>query len=466
MPVNPSAKQLLHMGTRAWNRWWLLLLIYVPALYVDYEVVIGRFTAQNPFTYITVAVVLALSVMGVEGLRSRTRLEKISPAALDAIQQGLAGVGLPVQASIFVTAAPQAGARFRLRPWMRNVVFMPLPYVLALPAQDLPVVAAYYLAMGRSAHAALSDFIVVKRTRMWTRRAYLHAKGKDSTRVAQRIDAYLSATNRWNEAVWERAFADAVLVAGGTDAAIAALYRAAWITRDFTTFAERFTRLAGKKRQVPAVLHMKWLETHWLRLPSWEGTEATPEDLDVSFAIDGVSTDALKRIAEKTRAGECTAPAACRLDSKFASRAAVRSVAGSSLRAREDSRINAEDVYAPVAEDAFLLASASEALGRTATRTDVLDMLVGGRTAPLAAAILGRELRPEDEAEPDYGLPRGYLLAALLTGAQRERGFQKRDIYRDRLLTAPDGRIFDVAEVVTTALASREGMKRLRELLA
>lgn len=462
--------QLVRALTRAWNRAaafyaaLAFLLVFARQLIAA---VVHHAWAPTAITF--GILVLFIAVSTVFALVSRGRsAASISPEAAEAIAAGLALAGMPVPKVVSVGPRPVVIARARLLESRNPTVSVGLPLLLAAPVEDLPVAAAYKLAITMQPYPVLAGALWRKRQRMEQIRDQLAEAGRIRSRRGRRVDGFLAATERFADDIRTRADLAAVTVAGGADQAAAALYRIDVVALEFAAFASRFVRLIVKKRRVPAHLYTGWHQVRQEGIAPWE--QLPPSELDAFFAEHPALTladrEPLRRIPLQLRRGEAGSPAPCVVsesaERQLAKRMAKVFYSAKVSKPTPEDKLDLTLIYDAQPGDAAVLEAAGTILGRPATRADVLDLVLDDRLGELAAPLLGKEHDPDRR---DGGLSRGLILALLVTGAQKEHGLLQLDPLRPRLLTGPDGDEFDVARHITAALESQQGVCQLRTLL-
>lgn len=461
----------------AWDRAalaWLLLVVGVGGARI------GLFAASIhdwlPLVVIPASVVVVMCpwyfLAGLIHRRARS-LDAVSPEAAAAIRTSLANAGLPVPGSIRLDARGVATAEFPAGPWRRPRLALGLTSLLALPGEDLPIVAAHAMAVGATDHPSLTAAVWKKRRRHEALRVVLRARGNGSSRKARRTARFLAATDVFAEQVRQRADAAAVRVAGSADAATVALYRHRSAFEDFNSFLNRFRLQILRRRRIPADLYAGWLEGSWDGTPEWALSTVQPAvrpffaDHPGFAAVDPqlLHDDA----AIRRRHGVGAPSSQYVLHPKVAKRMAVlaaKTVFDNALvRATDVSRIDPARVYPADPPDTWSLEGAAAVLGRSADRVDVLELILAGRLPEIVSAMPGGE-RLLDRDLPDGGFVRARVIAELAAGALEAHGFRQSDVFREWWLTGPTGETEDVGRVITEALASDDGMDRLRALLA
>lgn len=465
--------QLLRLRMRAWNRraWavWLLILLLGEAR--------GLASALTYHSWVpaaippVVVVVLIVPIAAITTAREYRllRLEAVSPEAVRAIRDGLAGAGLPVPDDFVLASRGATGVRFHAFPRRRTRLYIGLPQLLALPGSTLHILAAYAMAVGQvTAYPAAAGRLWSKRTTLETRRAALERRGKGSTRQARRIDGFLAATESFAQDVRSRSDQAAAIAAGSADAAARALCGELAANIDFYEYAARFRPLIVRKRRAPASLYAAWYAT-WTTAPEWAKPPARYSDTDFQTnhpALPALDAASHAAYINGLRDGREGLPASSMLSPDI-TRHHVKEVAKSfnpaanNIRLVDGDKIDISYLYDDDPGDEPVITAATTILGRPADRLDAVQLLRDGRGPELAAQLLGPDnIDPDD---PDGGLNRGMVYALLLTGAVKTRGMLQLDPYDEWLFTTPDGDRLDLAEIVTQAVHG--AIDHLRPLL-
>lgn len=424
---------------------------------------------------LTPAVVVILTALATTasmfGGNRNMRLDQVSPEAVRAIRETLSDAGLRAPDRLLIAPLGTTSARFHGFSGRRTTLYLALPQLLALSAADLPVLAASAMAVGEvTAYPTGAQRLWHKCGVLEVQYKALEGRGKTTTRKARRIAAFLAATESFARDVQLREDQAAVTVAGSVDAAARILYSEQTVNIDVYRYIARFNRLIARKRRVPASVYAGWF-TEWTAAPDWLQAEALRPVEPFRGEHPGLGafdSDGLAAYISGLRNGSAGLPAQSTISPRMAKRLAVAAAkpfrAGTSaVRAVEGEKINLEYVYTATPEATELLEAATDVLGRPADGVDVVEILRRGRGDELAAALL--EPGSADPEEPDRGLSRGRVFAALAVRALIEDGMLRLDPYREWHFTGPDGRTVEVAQIVDEALPPRDQTDRLCALL-
>jgi hypothetical protein len=451
------------------NRARLALLVLVGASLL---LRLGFLAAQHSWT--PVAVVGAICVLGGLSLvllerarRGSDALGAISPQTADTVRTRLAAAGLPEPDVLRVQ--PQTGfSMYVHRGQGRRELRVCLALALAAPPADLAVAAAWQLTVAQEPDPVLAAAVWRKRLMAQALYNRLAATGRSDSTRGRRAAAFLQETDRFAADLRQRADSDAIAVAGDARSAAAALYRIACINEQFGTYVLRFIGLIVRQRRVPAHLYTGWLtvvqegSADWERLPI-VGVDAFLADHPRLALVERAGLESIPRqLLTGRAAGAPDSAVPADLERRFARRFGSGLAAGRPVRAQDEELIDPTAVYSGGRDDPELRQAAQAMLGHPPSRAELAGLILSGATRQLAKAA-----HPDwfDEREPDGGLGAGLVLARLLTAELGERGLYQLDVLRPRLLTGPDGKQVDVAEIVTSALASPQGAAGLTEML-
>jgi hypothetical protein len=392
-----------------------------------------------------------------------------APAELTSLAATLAlRIGTSPPDRVLIGARPAVELGVANTPGRQIDLSIGAPLVLALPRRDVRALVAHAIAvLGEPDRRLASALLSARRSLATTQPA-------DAATAAflERTDAF------WRD-IEERADQAAVLAVPPDVRVLVALVRAAVIARDFLSFSAGFVPTA-ESPTFPAALYSGWHSTFCRQMPGWWfDTACHPDDMaDDAAEHPGLAGRWTKRPAgsvwSRPRAAGMVASLSTSDEVELARAyyAGTENIDASQLTpvgwsAYDADRMHRDSFYSPTQ-------AASIMLGHHASPEEILSM-VGEETGQWLVAAVREEVRHSlhwnadqtlvDRITDPAAFTTGTVLAGLVAETMHQAGYRHTDPLRPQLMNNPAGHRVDIHAVVTDALASAEGMERLRCLL-